>query len=311
MMPHSSHEQKTLCSLNGKIIPFEQARLPVYDLAIMQGATITERLRTFRHRPYGVEAHLNRLQQSLMLVNWKGLPDLMSLEKVIEEIAQHNCQFIGKNSDLAIVFFISAGQALSDANGLTTQSKPTVCVYTAPLPFANWVDGYLNGVDLITPDIRQIPRASLDPRIKMRSRLHWQIADQIVREQNPCATALLLDENDNLTETSSGNFLIVKDGAVLTPRESCTLDGISRGHVIQFCNEAGIPMAFTDLSEFDACNAEEAFLTSSTYCIMPVATLNGKKIGNQTPGNITQRLTHTWAKFVGTDFVQQARREPD
>ncbi len=310
-MPHSSYAGNIVCSLNGEIIPFEQARLPVYDLAIMQGATVTERLRTFQHQPYDIDAHLSRLQQSLNLVHWKGLPNLKSLKNVTEEVTKHNSQFIETDSDLAIVIFISAGQAIGDANGLATQSQPTVCVYTAPLPFANWVNGYLNGVDLITPETRQIPRASLDSRIKMRSRLHWQIADQIVRGQNPRATALLLDENDYLTETSSGNFLIVKDGTVLTPRESSTLDGISRSHVIEFCNEAEIPVAFTDLSEFDVYHAEEAFLTSSTYCIMPVATLNGKKIGDPVPGKMTQQLTSMWAEEIGVDFVHQARRESE
>ncbi len=308
-MPQLSDEPGIVCSLNGEIIPFEQARLPVYDLAIMQGATITERLRTFGHRPYDVDAHLDRLQQSLTLVKWKGLPSLKSLKRVVNKIAKHNCQFIPKTSDLSIVIFISAGQAVGDANGLIDSSKPTICVYTAPHPFRNWADGYLKGVDLIIPGIRQIPRTSLDPRIKMRSRLHWQMADQMVREQNPRARALLLDENDNLTETSSGNLMLVNDGVVLSPRVSCTLDGISRGHVIEFCNDADIPMAFTDLTELDVYNAEEVFLTSSTYCIMPVATLNGNKIGDEVPGKITQQLTSTWAGAIGVDFVQQAGSE--
>lgn len=301
------------CFLNGKILPFAEAKLPVFDLAVMQGATVTERLRTFAHQPYDVCEHLDRLRTSLDLVKWKHLPDLTNLANVIADVTQRNCQTISAQEDLSIVVFVTAGQALGDANGLIQASTPTVCVYTAPLPLANWATSYQQGVDLIVPEIRQISIRSLDPQIKMRSRLHWQMADQEAREQNPRALAVLLDENGFLTETSSGNLLMVKNGCVQTPRKEVTLNGIARGHVVELCAELGIPVQFTDLSVSSVADADEAFLTSSTYCILPVATLNGQRIGTSRdadhacgPGPITQQLIRAWANLIGTNFVEQA-----
>lgn len=302
-----------ICSLNGKILPFAEAKLPVYDLAIMQGATVTERLRTFAHQPYDVEEHLDRLRKSLDLVKWKQLPDLTNLPDLIAEVTRRNCQTISAHEDLSIVVFVTAGQALGDANGLIQASTPTVCVYTAPLPLANWATSYQQGIDLIVPEIRQISIRSLDPQIKMRSRLHWQMADQEARVQNPRALAVLLDDNGFLTETSSGNLLIVKNGCVQTPRKAVTLNGIARGHVVKLCAELNIPVQFTDLSVSSVADADEAFLTSSTYCILPVATLNGQRIGasRQTAagcsaGPITQQLMRAWANLIGINFVDQA-----
>ncbi len=308
-MPPSEEEQQSspICSLNGQMIPFQDARLPVYDLAIMQGATVTERLRTFRHRPYDVDEHLARLKQSLDLVRWNHLPKLDNLPQIICEIAGQNTRSLAPDLDLAIVIFISAGQSPGDSNGLIDENEPTVCVYSAPLPFSKWVDGYVRGVDLMIPEVRQIPRSSLDPRIKMRSRLHWQMADQEARLQNPRAQALLLDEQEFLTETSSGNLMIVKNGTVLTPRESKTLDGISRRHVLEVCNELEIPCAFADLTTSDLLNTDEAFLTSSTFCMMPVATLNGKAIGTSIPGVVTESIRQAWTASIGVYFVDQAK----
>lgn len=297
--------------LNGELVPFSKARLPVYDLAIMQGASVTERLRTFRHQPFQVKEHLARIHKSLRMVGWKNIPNFNSLIDIIQNVCEHNSRLVDSTEDLSIVIFISAGQGVGDSNGLISESEPTVCVYSAKLPFSRWVSGYQSGTHLVIPDIRQIPRTSLDPRIKMRSRLHWQIADQIAREQHPGAMALLLDEHDHLTETSSGNIMVVKDGVLLTPREEATLSGISRRNVIELCEELEVDVAFQNLTAYDLYQAEEAFLTSSTYCIMPVATVNGQPIGMTAPGRLTNKLTQLWSEKVGLDFVAQAMGNKD
>ncbi|MBT5019643.1 aminotransferase class IV [bacterium] len=305
-MSEIEQASRPVAYLNGELIPFSEARLPVYDLAIMQGASVTERLRTFRHQPFQVEQHLSRLHESLRLVGWKNLPNLDGLTEKIHNVCGQNSRLIDPEEDLSIVIFISAGQGTGDSNGLATNSEPTVCVYSTKLPFSRWVDGYKNGTHLVIPEIRQIPRTSLDPRIKMRSRLHWQIADQIAREQHPGAMALLLDEHDHLTETSSGNLMLVKDGVLLTPCEDATLNGMSRQNVIELCEELEVELAFQNLTALDLYQAEEAFLTSSTYCIMPVATVNGQPIGMATPGRLTQKLTQMWSEKVDLNFVAQA-----
>lgn len=290
--------------LNGDFIPFRDARLPVFDLGIVQGATITERLRTFRHVPYLVDEHLQRLRQSASKVGLVS-PLLDNLDDVIQEVALQNSALLDQQCDLSIVVFATAGQALGDSNGLVSESQPTVCVYSAPLPLASYAAGYQSGVAILTPEVRQISSSSIDPEIKMRSRLHWYLADHQVRERNPQAQALLLNDQGHLTETSSGNLFLVKDGELCTTASGTTLAGISQQVVIRIAEQNGIAVQRRPLTPDDLHNADEAFLTSSTYCIMPVASYEGIAL-QSVPGPLTARLQELWSKSVGLDFVVQA-----
>lgn len=305
-MPEIGSNIVPVCCLNGEYIPFSEARLPVYDLSIMQGATVTERLRTFRHQPDKLDEHLDRLENSLKLVGWEAVADRRALAEQVQQVVQQNTQLIASTDDLSVVLFVTAGQSVGDANGLITASRPTVCVYTARLPWARWANDYQHGVQLVIPPVTQLPASCVDPHVKMRSRLHWQIADSMARESVPGAAALLLDQEGFLTETSSGNLIIVRDGELYTPKAEKTLGGISRRQVEILSEMLGIRFSFSDLTEEELLAADEAFLTSSTYSLVPVAALNGNVIGDERPGPVTRQLTELWCQQVGLNFAQQA-----
>jgi branched-subunit amino acid aminotransferase/4-amino-4-deoxychorismate lyase len=86
-----------------------------------------------------------------------------------------------------------------------------------------------NGAHLVTPSTRQVPPQCYDPKIKCRSRMHYYLAEQEARLVDPEASALLLDLAGNVTETNTGNFLLVERGRILSPTTVNTLPGISRG----------------------------------------------------------------------------------
>jgi len=295
-----------LAFLNGQAIPFSTARLPIYDLGVMQGATITERLRTVRHQPYLVEEHLDRLQRSLARVNWEVPAHSSALTGMINELAHVNTQWIGRDEDLSIVIFITAGQSLGDANGMISASQPTVCLYSSPLPLEKWALAHREGIHLVTPEVRQLPADVIDPQIKHRSRLHWSLADQQAHRTDSLAMALLLDHRGYVTETSSGNLFIVRAGELLTPRAETTLAGIAQAHLMQLANRLGIHLRRADLTPDEIAVAEEAFLTSSTYCQLPVRMINGKRIGSHVPGPVTKTLMQTWSQQLGLDFAEQS-----
>lgn len=291
--------------LNGAFVPFEEARLPIYDLGIVQGASVTERLRTVRHEPYLVQEHLERLQQSLAVVGW-GMPqDLGPMAEVIARVAHSHAAIIPANADLSVVIFVTAGQALGDAQGLVRKSRPSVCVYSSPLPLASYAEGYRRGVHLVTPAVRQLPADVVSPHVKMRSRLHWYLAEQQAHQQDPTATALLLDHHNFVTETASGNLFVLRKNALHTPRAETTLAGIAQSHVIGLAERLGWSVRRSDLSVEDVAGADEAFLTSSTYCILPVGSINGRAIGRGVPGALTKALLDNWSEEIGLDLERQ------
>jgi branched-chain amino acid aminotransferase len=135
--------------------------------------------------------------------------------------------------------------------------------------------------------------------------MHYYLADQEARLVDSDASALLLDLDGNVAETSAANFLIVEDGTIVSPTLRNTLAGVSRATVIELAAQLGIPFEVRDFQPFDAINAAEAFLASTPYCLMPVTKINGILIGSGRPGPIYQRLIDAWSQLVGLDVLGQ------
>ena len=98
---------------------------------------------------------------------------------------------------------------------------------------------------------------------------------------------MLLDVNGNLCEGMGSNIFVVRDGEILTPREKFVLPGVSRQTVIELAREEGLALREADIDLYDAYNADEAFLTSTSLCICPVTKVNGVDIGP--PGQVWGR----------------------
>jgi branched-chain amino acid aminotransferase len=120
---------------------------------------------------------------------------------------------------------------------------------------------------------------------------------------------VLLDHHGNLCEGLGSNVFVVRDGELSTPHERFVLPGVSRATVIELAEGLGIPWREADLDLYDAYNADEMFLTSTSLCICPVRSVNGSTIaGGTIPGPITRRLTDAYIQLVDCDFVGQYLR---
>ncbi len=290
--------------LDAEWVSFSDAKLSVADLGIVQAATVTEMIRTFGHEPFRVAQHLDRLRGSLRLTGI-AVPDLLqSLPEIIEHIARTNATLIPNAHDLGIVVMVTAGLQPMYA-GRASHVGPTVCVHTFPLPFSSWADQYTRGVHLVVPAVRAMPHDVIDPRIKSRSRLHWFMADQEARRTDPTAMALLADEHGHLTETNSGNLILFDGETLLTPTEDRVLNGISQEVVFQLAEARGIERQQRDLKLSDAAAATEVFVSSTTYCLLPVTRINERPIGDGMVGPLYHQLINDWSARVGTDIVNQ------
>ena len=293
--------------LNGSMIPAAQAQLPIIDQGIVFGATVTEQTRTFRHQPWRLEAHLERLFRGLTAT---GIDIGMTPPRMAElsrEVVQRNARLISPGDDLGLIQFVTAGEFAGYAGtmGRPARASPTVCIHTFPLPFQRWANSMRHGARLVIPAIRHVPRACLDPAIKCRSRMHWHLANLEARAVEPEATALLLDLEGHITETSAANFLMVQDGTLVSPTTANILPGFSRAQVIELAAKMNIPFTERNLTPAEVLIADEALLTSTPTCILPVATINGNNIGGGQPGPIFRRLLAAWSEMVGLDIGQQ------
>lgn len=301
-----------LVFLNGKLVPASQASLKIYDAGIVLGATVTEMTRTFRHQPFRLEDHVARLFRSLKYTRMDIGVTPEELIAVSRELLANNAKLIGENDELGLIHFVTAGEyptyAGSAAGGV--RMTPTVCAHTFPMPFELWAERIKTGAHVVTPSIRHVPPQCYDPKMKYRSRMHYYLADQEARLVAPDAIALLLDLDGNVTETSGANFLIVERGTIVSPTLRNTLPGISRATVIELATKLGIPFVERDIQVHSVINADEAFLSSTPFCLLPVTKINGVTIGDGQPGSVYRRLMSAWNELVGLDVVEQfaARR---
>jgi branched-subunit amino acid aminotransferase/4-amino-4-deoxychorismate lyase len=295
-----------LVYLNGRTVPASQAALPIWDAGVVQGATVTEQTRTFRHRPWRLDDHLDRLFDSL---RYAGIEPGLSKDQfatISSELVAHNAALIDPADDLGVLHFVTAGEYPTyAAAGRPARPGPTVCVHTFPLPFALWAKRMREGAHLITPSVRQLPPQCYDAKLKCRSRMHYYLADREARQVDPEASALLLDLDGHVTETSTANLLIVRRGALLSPTTRHTLAGISRQTVIELAAKRGIAFVERDLQLYDVLTADEAFLTSTPYCVMPVTRVNGVPVGGGRVGPMCRQLLAAWSEVVGLDIEAQ------
>jgi branched-chain amino acid aminotransferase len=171
-----------------------------------------------------------------------------------------------------------------------------------------WAEFYVRGCHAVTPPSRMMHAQSLDPKIKNRSRLPYTLAELEVKLVDPRAQGIILDTDGFLGENKGGNFFVVQDGVLRTPPPWQTLNGITRQTTLEIAQGQCIPTEVVPLQPYDVYTADEAFFTSTPYCIMPATRFNGLPVGDGQVGPVTKSLLAGWGDLAGFDIVDKALR---
>jgi branched-chain amino acid aminotransferase len=297
----------TIVFLNGRFIPESEARLSIYDMAIVLGATVTEMTRTFNHKPFRLEDHVHRLFCSL---RYTRIDIGMTPNDVIAatlKVVENNVQRLDHRDEVGVVHFITGGEfhEYVGSAGRAPNPSPTVCIHSFPIPFHYFAEKMVAGAHAVTPSIRKIPSQCVDPKIKCRSRMNFFLAEKEAQLIDPNAICLMLELDGHVTEGTGSNFLIVEKGKLVSPPRDQILWGISRQTVLELAQQMDIPVEERLLDVHDVMNADEALSTTTPYSICPVVKINGSPIGNGKPGPMFRRLADAWSKLVGVDIVRQ------
>lgn len=286
--------------VNGEIIPESDAKISIHDRGFLQGYSVFDTTRTFGHRIFKLDEHLDRFFKSLKYARLDPLIDKSELSRITMEIVNTNLPLISDDDDYWVTQRVSRGISTPEGD------NPTVIVESVPLPFSARAKYYSKGMPVVVPSVRRTPPESLSPRAKIQNYANLVQAEFEAKERNPESWPILLDMNGNLCEGPGSNFFIVKDGAVVTPREQYVLAGISRSTTLELAAELGIETVEANIDLYDAYTADEAFVTSTSFCICPVISVNGSVIGEGSiPGPITRRLLNAYSGLVGIDIAGQ------
>lgn len=307
-MMSAANSAPRLVYLSGKIVPESEAKISIFDSAVMLGDCVTESTRTFHHAPYRLDEHITRLYRSLKVCRVDPGHPPQELTRITREVLEANRGQLGPDDDCWIVHNISRGLMIPGPSTSQRQAA-TVMIFTSPLDLRGWARYYTEGCHAVTSFSRAVPSQSLDPRVKNRSRLFYTIADSEARLVDPDAQCVILDTEGYVAENKGGNLFAVVDGRLLTPTTENCLAGVSRQTVLELAGQLGIPARETRLQMYDLYSADELFFTSTPYCIMPATRFNGLPVGNGQVGAITQRLLTAWSASVQLDIVAQAQRQ--
>lgn len=304
-------KDEMIAYLYGEFVPESEAKLPVYDAGIVLGATVTEMIRTFDHKPFKLEEHVARIYRSMKYARFESELTQKEMIDVTLKVIENNAALLPGGKELGVIQFVTAGKfsIYAGSAGSGEKMTPTVCVHSFPMPLFLWAKGMKAGLHAVTPSNRHVPPQCIDPKMKYRSRLHFWLAEQEAKLVDPNAATLLLDLDGNVTEFSGGNILIVKDGTIISPTTRNILPGISRQTVIELAAELNIPFIEKDFQVYDVCNADEAFESTTPFCLMPVTRINNIPIADGKPGPIFARLLDAWSEKVGMDIAAQIQND--
>jgi len=284
--------------VNGTFVPASKAMMPINNRGYRLGDGVFDTERTFNGKLFRLEAHLERLERSLHFVRIDPGLTMAELGSIAEEAAERNRHLLGRYGDFWVTETISREPG----------NKAFVSVIVEPLPFERYAPYYAKGVPLVIPSVRSSAQIGMDPKLKATSRLNMVLADLEGKQIDPNSLSVLLDEHGNLAEVLYGNLFVVRGGRLRTPTSRAILEGVTRMTTLELIGNEGLPIEDADLQPYDLYTADEAFCTTTSYCLLPVASLNGRPVGKAVPGPVTQRLTQGWNRLAGLDIPAQFQK---
>ncbi len=243
--------------LAGRWTVHERLRLSIDDIGFRQGATAVERMRTYGGGVFHLDDHLERWHQTIEVVGIKGLPLRTATAVLIEELIARNQAFIESVGDFGITMFATPGVAGGPSIG---SPSPTFGMHL------NVVDHELvhrrrqQGQPLVVTNVSQPPASSWPRSIKVRSRLHYYLADQIAADCQAGAVGVLIDQDGSITETGLANLAIVKSGRIVSPARDRVLAGITQRVVEGIARDLSIEWDHSTITPQQMVNAKEILL---------------------------------------------------
>lgn len=304
-MRQPGRTRERVAYINGKIVPESQALVSFRDRGFLYGDAVFDTTRTFGHRIFKLEQHIDRFFRSLRYVQIDPGLSPREFADITMQVTEANLKLIGPDDDYWVSQRVSRGYRTPEGDAPLNEG-PTVIVECMPLSLKARARLFRDGIDVVVPATRRTPPESVSPRAKTHNYLNLVLGDLEAKAHDHEAWAILLDTRGFLTEGTGSNIFTVKGGKVYTPRSQYVLGGISRETVFELAEKLDIPLVEADLDLYDAATADETFLTSTSLCVCGVRSINGAPVGSgSVPGPVTKAITEAYIELVNYDFVAQ------
>jgi branched-chain amino acid aminotransferase len=275
-------------NVNGELVQRGRARVSPFDSAVQGGDAVWEGLRLYNGKIFKLVEHLARLRSSAKALGFDTIPPNDDLIREIRRTVEANRMRDGVHIRLTL----TRGEKItSGMDPRLNQAGPTLIILAEHKPPVY----DKRGISLVTSAIRRFPPDCLDPKIH-HANLIQSILAKMEANHAGADDALMLDTRGFVAETNATHVFTVTDGRVTTPHTHACPEGITRATVIELCASNGIPCAEKDLSLTEVYSADEMFCTGTLGELVAVVRVDGRAIGDGSPGPVTRRLTGLYGK---------------
>lgn len=277
--------------MNDHLVPEEEARISVFDHGLLYGDGVFEGLRSYSGRVFRLSDHLDRLWASARAI---CLDIPMSREQMSQAVLDTLAANQLEDGYIRLIVTRGAGTLGLDPNRCHNPQviiiADTISLY--PKEF------YEQGLRIVTAATQRIQTAALSPRIKSLNYLN-NIMAKLEGLQAGCVEALMLNHKGEVAECTGDNIFVVRGERMLTPPpDAGILEGITRSAVMELAAKEGIDCREATLTRHDLYTADECFLTGTAAEVIPVVEIDGRPIGEGTPGPITKILKDCFHSLV-------------
>ena len=293
--------------VNGQMMPLEDAVLSIHDAGLQHGVGLFETLQAFNGKVFRLVPHIERLIES---ARQTGLSNALRLEPLCDLVETT----LGENrlTEARIRLTITGGDlsllAAARSGGTQPGQQPSVlCVTNRPTEYP--ASFFEQGVMVVIADAKANP---LDPLAGHKTLNYWSRLKALARAATQQAgEALWFAVTNHLCGGSVSNAFIVKDGKLLTPigrdeetpgaLPSPVLPGITRAAVIEIAEGLSIDIEKKMLTINDVLEANEIFLTNSSWQVLPVVSVEDRTIGSGKPGEMTTKLRSALLDLIASE----------
>jgi len=268
--------------VNGEYLPEDEAKVSIFDRSFLMADGVYEVTSVLGGKLIDFDGHLARLERSLTELDMEKPEAFDDLLEIHRELVRRN-----DLTDGMIYLQVSRGSA-GDRDFVfpdPEQVKPTLVLFTQSKPGLADSPAAKTGIKVISIDDIRWGRRD----IKTVQLLYPSMGKMMAKKAG-CDDAWMV-EDGFVTEGTSNNAYIVKDGKIITRQLSNDiLHGITRAAVLRFAREAQMEVEERNFTIDEAKQADEAFITSASQFVMPVVEIDGVQLGDGKPGRVAPRL---------------------
>ncbi|MCF6139509.1 branched-chain-amino-acid transaminase [Pseudalkalibacillus berkeleyi] len=280
--------------LNGRYVNKNEAVVSVYDHGFLYGDGVFEGIRMYDGNVFRLQEHVDRLYDSAKSIMLEIPYSKDELTEIVAETLRRN-----ELDDAYVRVVVSRGVGNLGLDP-THCKEPQVIVIAEQLAlFPEQL--YETGVEIATVASRRNRADVLSPKVKSLNYLN-NILVKIEANLAGVSEALMLNDQGYVAEGSADNVFIIKGGVIKTPPGYVgALEGVTRNAIMEIAQLRGFEMREEVFTRHDVFTADEVFLTGTAAEVIGVVKVDGRQIGDGSPGKITKQLLESFRQTVTED----------